>query len=135
MSTPQTRRRLFRREAGLPPGSLVPPPQRDVQPTTYDVIDYGAKDHEVFSPDALEACRPLLSTASVTWLNVVGLADIPLIRNIGEVFNVHPLALEDIVNTGQRAKIEEFGENIFIVVTMLHYDEELMTLMLQEHVR
>jgi magnesium transporter len=57
---------------------------------------------------------------SVVWVNVEGVHDVELIRALGEKHVFHPLVLEDIVNTVQRPKIEDYGDYLFIVLKMLH---------------
>lgn len=55
----------------------------------------------------------------VLWLDCTGLASIPLIEEIGRIFSLHPLALEDVVNTGQRPKVDFFEEHAFVVLSMI----------------
>jgi magnesium transporter len=54
----------------------------------------------------------------VTWVNVDGLGDVETIRALGEIFSIHPLALEDVVNVPQRPKVEEYEKNLFVVSRM-----------------
>lgn len=60
----------------------------------------------------------------VTWINVNGIHDTTVIEKIGNRFNIHNLVLEDILNTSQRPKIEDFNDYIFLVLKMLSYDKE-----------
>jgi magnesium transporter len=60
---------------------------------------------------------------SITWLDVTGLHDTRIIGCIGERFGIHPLILEDILNTGQRPKIEEFDTYICIILKMMRFDD------------
>ena len=53
----------------------------------------------------------------VIWLDCTGLANIELISEIGRIFSLHPLALEDVVNTGQRPKVDFFEDHAFVVVS------------------
>jgi len=53
-----------------------------------------------------------------------GIHQLDNIEKIGEHFKIHPLVLEDIMNTGQRPKMEDFNDYLFIVLKMLSYDEE-----------
>jgi magnesium transporter len=55
----------------------------------------------------------------VLWLDCAGLANVKLIEEIGQLFDLHPLALEDTVNTGQRPKADFFEDNVFVVMTMI----------------
>ena len=58
----------------------------------------------------------------VTWINIDGLGDVEALKVVGERFNLHPLALEDVLNTGQRPKIELTSEYIFICAQMVYQD-------------
>lgn len=64
----------------------------------------------------LEALR---RRSAVVWVDVVGLGDVAKLRRIGEAFGLHRLALEDVVNVHQRAKLEDFGEHAFLVLRMV----------------
>jgi magnesium transporter len=72
----------------------------------------------------VEECFPFKDKPTVTWINIDGIQRIDVIEKIGKYFNLHPLALEDIVNTGQRPKMEDFVDYIFVVLKMLYYDEK-----------
>jgi len=72
----------------------------------------------------VEECFPFKDKPTITWINIDGIQRIDVIEKIGKHFNLHPLALEDIVNTGQRPKMEDFVDYIFVVLKMLYYDEK-----------
>ncbi len=80
-----------------------------------------------YGPDALEESPVLdidslpqqLDRYSVTWINVDGLADLELIRRLGNLFGLHRLSLEDVVNVHQRPKVEEYEDHVFIVTRMI----------------
>ena len=55
----------------------------------------------------------------ILWLDCTGLASIALIEEIGRIFGLHPLALEDVVNTGQRPKVDFFEDHAFVVLSMI----------------
>lgn len=76
-------------------------------------------EHEVSTAEEILAFR---AEGKILWANVVGLADINLIQNLGEKFGLHRLALEDVNNVHQRPKAEEFEDHIFIVSRMLHLE-------------
>ncbi|MCG6534124.1 MAG: magnesium/cobalt transporter CorA, partial [Syntrophales bacterium LBB04] len=63
--------------------------------------------------------HPLKEQPTVTWINIDGIHDIKMVEQMGEMFGIHPLILEDILNTDQRPKIEDNGDYIFIVLKML----------------
>jgi magnesium transporter len=73
---------------------------------------------------SLEGIRPLPDKSGVTWINIDGLHDIPLLEQMGKIFGLHPLTLEDILNTEQRPKIEDYGDYLYIVLKCFHTDSD-----------
>ncbi|HSN75426.1 MAG TPA: magnesium/cobalt transporter CorA [Anaerolineae bacterium] len=71
----------------------------------------------------IEACLNSIQQPGVTWLNVAGLHDSSLIEMLGEKLGLHPLVLEDIANTSQRPKVENYEIFFFIVLKMLEYEQ------------
>lgn len=109
-----------RLKAGLPPGTLIPVGEKRVAQTTLTLIEYnGDRVEERVLPDA-DACAALKDSSAVHWLNIEGLHDVGVVQRIGEIFGIHPLVLEDIVTTGQRPRMEDYGDYIYIVVKMLY---------------
>lgn len=106
-------------KSGLPPGSLVH--VGDVlQPVSrISVMDFGI-DHleepQIVTIDELVQYR---QTDSITWVMIEGLADVNIIESIGSLFGIHQLVLEDILNTHQRARFEEFDDHLYIVLKCL----------------
>jgi magnesium transporter len=107
-------------KAGLPPGSAVFIGKKRVDKVTISVIDYKDNDVHEAAIESPEACRSYLGTDSVTWLNVTGLHDADVLSELGTIMDIHPLVVEDILNTGQRPKIEDHGSYLFCVVKMLY---------------
>jgi len=110
---------------GTSPGTLRPPEVRRVEKVTISVIDYNTETVEERSVQTVEECFAYRDTPTVTWINVTGLHDVDLIQKLGEKFGLHPLALEDVVNTGQRPKMDDYDDHYFIVVRMLQWREAL----------
>ena len=109
---------------GLAPGSLVFIGNQKVETVRLRVIDY---DQTELKEDALRdiaEAAEFKRTKTVTWINVDGLHDLEVMKAIGTAFDLHPLTLEDILNTGQRPKLEEFDNCLFLVLKMLRYDQE-----------
>lgn len=94
-------------------------PDTPVRITVFDYDADGIKESELQN---VEECSAYRHTRTNTWINVDGLNDIGIIECIGKQFNIHPLVLEDIVNTQQRPKLEVFDDYIYIVLKMLEYD-------------
>lgn len=110
------------RTIGLAPGTLIHVGEKKTEKIKITVIDY-SKDlfQEKCVPDIKE-CFRFKETDSVTWINIDGIHDIKSIESIGVHYSLHPLVLEDIMNTGQRPKYDDFEEYIFIALKMLMFD-------------
>lgn len=111
------------RKAGTSPGTLIHIGEQKVDETRITLINYNEEHLQESMLDGIEEAFPLKDLPTVTWINIDGLHQLDIIEKIGQHFNIHPLVLEDIVNTGQRPKTEEFEDLIFVVLKMLHYDE------------
>jgi len=116
------RRFLRAKKAGLPPGTLTYLGEKKVEKVKINLIDYDETQFQEKEVKTVEECFPFKDTPTVTWINIDGVHDIELIEKLGKNFDLHPLILEDIVNTQQRPKMEDSGNYIFIVLRMLHYN-------------
>src|SRR5262245_57971561 len=74
--------------------------------------------------DTIEELMQRYDPAKVNWLNIDGLGDTELLRKLGNRFKIHPLALEDVLNTTQRPKVEHYEEHYFVVSEMIYWDEK-----------
>ncbi|MFH1891748.1 MAG: magnesium/cobalt transporter CorA [Candidatus Zixiibacteriota bacterium] len=114
----------FSKKAGLKPGTVVHIGERKVETVKISVIDYDQTNHQTLELKSIEECFPYKETLSLTWIDICGLHDVELIAKLGHHFGLHDLVLEDIANTGQRPKIEEADDYIFIVLKMLYHDNK-----------
>ncbi len=73
---------------------------------------------------SIEAAGEYRKADGTTWLNIDGLHQVEIIEKIGQIYDLHPLLLEDILNTNQRPKVEQFDNCIFAVVKMISYDDQ-----------
>ncbi len=112
------------KKAGLKPGSIVYVGDRHGEEVLVDLIDYDESTYKEKRLDDIAECFPCKDTPTVSWINISGIHDTALVEKIGDHFGIHSLILEDIVNTGQRPKIEINGEKIFIVLKMLYRGED-----------
>lgn len=113
----------FRSKAGLSPGTPVFIGERKQAYTQVDVVHYDEDGMSERLDAPLSDCNPPLDATGVTWVNVFGIHDVEFIGALGEQFGIHPLTLEDVVNTAQRPKTEEFDNYIFVVLKMMAYNE------------
>jgi magnesium transporter len=123
MVMPRLVRRKSRQKAGLVPGTLVYTGEKKVEKVRIRIIDYDETQLEEKEVATVEECFPFKDKPTVTWINIDGLHDLGVIEKIGKQFGLHPLVMEDIVNTGQRPKLEDFENHVFVVLKMLYYDQ------------
>jgi len=109
---------------GAVPGSLIFIGQQKMDKHRLSVIDYDENSLNEFEAKDVSECFKYKNSNSVSWINLYGIHDTEQIKQIGDLFDLHSLLLEDILFTGQRPKLEEFDEHIFVVMKMLKYDDK-----------
>jgi magnesium transporter len=109
---------------GSPPATLLPHlVDGKARKPSVQVIEY---DREHFAERDVTDFQELvthLDNSKVTWINIDGLGDVEALTLLGEKFRLHPLALEDVLNTGQRPKVEQTSDYVFIVAQMVYQDQ------------
>jgi magnesium transporter len=106
-------------KAGLPPGTPMHIGDRKSETTRIQLIRYNEQEVEEKELNEVDECILYKSQPEVTWINIVGLHQVEVIEKLNECFGLHPLVLEDILNTDQRPKIEDLDDYVFIVLKML----------------
>ena len=112
------------KKVGLPPGALVHIGEKKAEKAKITIIDYDETRFEEKEAKTIEECLPLKDRPTVTWINVDGLHQVEILEKLGDCFRLHPLVLEDILNTGQRPKVEDFDDYIYITLKMFHSEDE-----------
>jgi magnesium transporter len=115
------KRRLYRihrrTRPGAAPGTVAIDPLAHA--TAVDLFGYGPDgyvEEKNVSPERVVEC---LASWPITWVNVEGLADAAVLRRLADIFHLHPLVREDIVNLHQRPKVESYDDQLFIVTRMM----------------
>src|SRR5204863_1673390 len=107
---------------GESPGMLRPREEAANRRPVITLIEYDRAHLEERTIAETEELLHHLDNQRVTWVNIDGLGDTAILRALGSRFNLHPLALEDVLDTGQRAKVELYDGYLFIVLKMLYLD-------------
>ncbi len=117
--------RSRRSDPGSSPATLVPHlvDGKPVRPVI-QLIAYDKNTLDERELNDLSDLSQVLDSRKVTWINVDGLGDDEALKTLGEYFNLHPLALEDVLNTGQRPKVEAYSDYLFIVVQMVYQEKD-----------
>ena len=111
------------KKAGLPPGSLVHIGDKKGEKLKISVLDYNEGQVQEKELREIQECFVFKDKPTVTWVDMDHIDDVKMIEGLGECYGLHPLVLEDIMNTDQRPKIEDYGDYAFIVLKMLHYQD------------
>jgi magnesium transporter len=113
-----------RKKIGLSPGTLIHIGDKKIGTVKMSLMNYDPEQLLEKELTSIEDAFPYKDTPPVTWINVDGLHALEIIEAIGRHFGIHPLTLEDIVNTGHRPKAEDFEDYDYIVLKMLTYNED-----------
>jgi magnesium transporter len=112
------------KKTGLSPGTLIHIGEKKAEEVKIFLMNYDQKQLQEEELNNIEESFAYKDTPPITWINIDGLHDVDIIDKIGRHFGIHPLTLEDIVNTGHRPKTEDFEDYDYIVLKMLTYDED-----------
>ncbi|MEK7253904.1 MAG: CorA family divalent cation transporter, partial [Bacteroidota bacterium] len=115
-----------RKQRGAPPGTLEFTGERKVENPLVLRVQFNESNLETrhLAKDEL----PGVTEGSIVWYDIRGLHNIPLIEQFGKQFNMHSLVLEDILNTQQRPKYEEYGDHVFMIVSELTFNPATLEL-------
>lgn len=120
---PSVRLPLRPRKTGLPPGTLIFTGNKKVEETYVTLVQFNPAG-EIFEQHAKEKIPLPEKGAQVSWYDIRGLHNVDLIQEIGNRFEIHPLVLEDVLDTQQRPKFEEYEGGIFLTIQALAFDRE-----------
>ncbi|MGH8582109.1 MAG: magnesium/cobalt transporter CorA [Gammaproteobacteria bacterium] len=109
------------KKVGLPPGTPVHIGEAIHAATSISVIDYDQSSAREQQFDGAEGLAAFKASPTPTWINIDSMQDLSILRRLGDDYGLHPLVLEDIVNTEQRPKLEDYRDYLYIVVKMLSY--------------
>lgn len=103
---------------GTAPGTLFTRTTSTMEPPVLHLVRYSPQDLEETGQPDLQALSAMLNAEQVTWLRVNGLPDAQWMKQFGALIDLHPLAQEDILNGGQRAKLEAYENQLFMVMNI-----------------
>jgi magnesium transporter len=103
---------------GTAPGTLVSHEGADLENVSIHLIDYSTTEFVEKELASAEECKPYLDDNNITWIHLQGPIQVETINHIGNMFSLHPLSLEDVMNKGQRPKIEEYDDQLFVIMSM-----------------
>lgn len=109
---------------GTPPGTLTDKRGEEKEKVVIHLIDYTEQDFvELELQDAGE-CSAYLERDTITWIHVQGTVEAETLKELGTLFGLHPLALEDVLNTGQRSKADSYEDQLFVIMNLPIIEDE-----------
>lgn len=111
---------------GTSPGTLRAPEHEVIGEVHLRLAHYTPDAVQLREHVSIEDCIRFKEARGVTWLNITGTPDFALLREIGEAFGLHNLALEDVLNVGQRPKLETYDSHLFTILRCPRMDQETL---------
>ena len=112
---------------GAPPGTLIYHGDKQTERVKISLIEFNETEFIEKEFYDLSECLESVNPKMVRWINVDGIHNVEFIEAVGKKFNIHALTLEDIVNTNQRPKFEDYDNYVVAIMKMLYYDTELQS--------
>jgi magnesium transporter len=125
-------KRTYTSKRGLPPGSLIFLGEQKMPVMKITSIDYDDKSFYEKEITNIDDLRQFKENGHVSWINICGLHDVDKLAQIGEIFEIHPLTLEDILNVNHLPKLEDYDNHLFLVVKMIDIIKEVKELNIEQ---
>ena len=110
--------------SGQMPGSLIHLGTKKLEKVRIRLLNYSIDNYVETEPEKLDDCLPYIEKEKVSWINIDGLHDAGVIQKLGDLFEIHGLLLEDMLNTDQRPKVTETEKLMIVILKLLEYDEK-----------
>lgn len=120
------------KKIGLPPGTPLFVGRKKVDKIQINILDYDEENYEEKVVETVEQCIPFKTKRTVTWINLDGLHDVSILKRFGEYFDLHPLLIEDIMNTDQRPKTDDYDKYLYVVLKMLQYSKDVNGVIIEQ---
>jgi len=119
--------RLFKKSnkpVGAAPGALIHDGDQKAKQVSTSLLHYSQDHLREKESISIEEFNQLRKQDGISWFNINGLHDVDFIGQLGKDVGIHPLTLEDIVNTRQRPKIDDYDDYLYLVFKMLVFDQQ-----------
>ncbi len=129
------RREMFQikaKQVGLPPGTLIHVGTQKTERPVISLVDYAPDHFEIKTDISVQDAREHRDSPTVSWINLSGIHDTKVIEQFGQHFGLHPLALEDILNTQHRPKVEEMEGYSLLILKMLFFNDETQSIEVEQ---
>ncbi len=106
--------------------------ERKTEEVRIRVVRYQGQRVELFEPKGVEECSAFRVEGLTTWIDVQGVHQVEVVEDLGECFGLHGLLLEDVLDTNQRPKLEDYEGHTYLVLRSLKYDGELASVVSEQ---
>lgn len=113
---------------GTPPGALIPDVTPPETPLRLKLVEFGPHTWVEREELSLDEGRAFLESPTITWIHAQGRPTPEMLERVGESFGLHRLALEDVLNSGQRPKIESYDGQLFIIMSLPRGGDETIAI-------
>jgi magnesium transporter len=120
----RTRKKRLSKSIGHAPGMGGYMGEKFRESTDIEIYDYSKDSFEVHKSNRVEDAFKFKTTDQVTWVNVNGLNLSEEISKLGNYYDIHPLVMEDILNTDHRPKVDEYKDYLFVILKMLYFNKD-----------
>ncbi|HKB86893.1 MAG TPA: magnesium/cobalt transporter CorA [Ignavibacteriaceae bacterium] len=125
-------KRSYRSKRGMPPGSLIFTGEQKMSSMKITSFDYDEKTFYEREIKTVDELRHFKENGRVSWINICGLHEVDKLSQIGEIFEIHPLILEDILNVNHLPKLEDYDKYLFLVTKMIDTNKESKELKIEQ---
>ena len=119
-------------KSGLPPGTAIHIGEQKLEVMSLTALVYSDQTCQEIQTNRVEEVVPLATNPANKWITVQGIHHIEGLQQLGAAFGLHPLVMEDIVNTDQRPKIEDYGDYLFLVMKAVAGSNHAQSLMVEQ---
>lgn len=109
---------------GLPPGTALYLGEKREEDISVEIFQYNEQEAHHLTKLRPVDYTQFVNDKFITWINIDGIYDNQIVKYVGEQFQLHPLTIEDIMNTDHRPKVEYFDEYVHFTLKMLSYNRE-----------
>jgi len=120
------------KKIGMSPGSLTYVGKKKIEKIRITIFDYDETEYHEEETEHAEACFPFKDRKTNIWIHVKGIHEPAIIEEIGHYYDIHHLILEDVLDTIQRPKLEDYEDSLFIVLKMFYHDKDMKNIFVEQ---
>lgn len=119
------KKQQLKNKIGKPPGTLIHVGESKIEKAIVTLTEYNEQEYKTKKIESVEELIQLASTNDdkIKWIDVNGISDVDFLTKFGEIFKIHSMILEDVVNSNQQPKVEYYDKDMFFVLKKITWEE------------